>query len=102
MGRRLHQGDVTDLRALRRQLPGPVSVVLAAANDRGASTPAAVTPREREVLVLLAKGLAYEEIGRLLGLRLGTVQCHIKRLYGKLEINTKAEAALVAAHLGLV
>jgi DNA-binding NarL/FixJ family response regulator len=61
-----------------------------------------LTRRERDVLTLLAKGLSYEEVGRALGIRLGTVQSHIKRMYTRLDINTKAEAALVAAQLGLV
>ena len=64
--------------------------------------PVSLTPRERDVLTLLAKGLSYEEVGNALGIRLGTVQSHIKRIYGRLEINTKAEAALAAAQLGLV
>lgn len=77
------------LRALRR--PPPVE-----------ATATSLTERERDVLVLLAKGLTYEDIGSVLGVRLGTVQCHVKRIYGKLEVNNKAEAALVAARLGLV
>jgi DNA-binding NarL/FixJ family response regulator len=61
-----------------------------------------LTRRERDVLTLLAKGFSYEEVGKMLGIRLGTVQSHVKRMYGRLEINSKAEAALIAAQLGLV
>ena len=61
-----------------------------------------LTPRERDVLTLLAKGFSYEEVGNMLGIRLGTVQSHVKRMYGRLDINSKAEAAIIAAQLGLV
>ena len=61
-----------------------------------------LTTREREVLVLLSKGMGYAEIGDLLGLQLGTVQGYIKNVYRKLAVSSKAEAAAVAAKLGLV
>ncbi|MFO0745410.1 MAG: response regulator transcription factor [Myxococcota bacterium] len=61
-----------------------------------------LTPREREVLVLLAKGLSYPEVARVLGVGLGTVQGYVKSVYSKLEVASKAEAAIVAARLGLV
>ncbi len=60
-----------------------------------------LTPREREVLRLLARGLRYSEIAVVCGIRLGTVQGHIKRIYMKLHVDSKAEAAVSAVHLGL-
>lgn len=70
----------------------------------GADEPAAgeLTKREREVLALLAKGIAYADVGTALGIALGTVQAHVRNIYGKLEIGSKAEAAVIAAKLGLV
>ena len=61
-----------------------------------------LTDREADVLTFLAKGVGYANIAALLGIRLGTVQNHIKRLYAKLDVNTKAEAAVAAMNLGLV
>ncbi len=61
-----------------------------------------LSPREREVLVLLAKGVSYPGIAEMLGIGLGTVQGHVKRIYEKLEISSKAEAATLAAKWGLV
>lgn len=61
-----------------------------------------LTSREREVLVILSKGVSYPEIARLLQLQLGTVQSHIKSIYRKLDISSKAEAAAIAAKLGLI
>lgn len=61
----------------------------------------ALTRREREVLALLAKGATYEDAARLLGISLGTVQSHVKSLYRKLEVSSKAEAAAEAVRRGL-
>ncbi|WP_373046433.1 response regulator [Vulgatibacter sp.] len=70
------------------------------ANDRNDERPA-LTRREREVLALLAKGATYEDAARLLGISLGTVQSHVKSLYRKLEVSSKAEAAAEAVRRGL-
>lgn len=69
-------------------------------------TPAAaddvpLTPREREVLALLTRGLTLAEIGRLLDLSRHTVGDHVKSLYRKLNISSRAEAALRARTIGL-
>lgn len=62
----------------------------------------ALSPREREILGLLALGHTYADVGRALGIRLGTVQGHVKTLYDKLCVSSKAEAAVEAIRLGLV
>jgi DNA-binding NarL/FixJ family response regulator len=63
---------------------------------------ASLTPREREVLTLLAKGIHSGEIARLLGISRHTVGDHIKNLYRKLNISSRAEAALEARDRGLM
>ncbi len=69
-------------------------------HDRHDERPS-LTRREREVLALLAKGATYEDAARLLGISLGTVQSHVKSLYRKLEVSSKAEAAAEAVRRGL-
>ena len=61
-----------------------------------------LSPRERDVLALLAKGLSYVEIANVLAIRHGTVQSYVKSLYGKLNIGTKAEAAAIAVKAMLI
>jgi DNA-binding NarL/FixJ family response regulator len=61
-----------------------------------------LSPREREILGLLALGHTYADVGRALGIRLGTVQGRVKTLYDKLHVSSKAEAAVEAIRLGLV
>ncbi|HYQ42042.1 MAG TPA: response regulator transcription factor [Polyangiaceae bacterium] len=51
-----------------------------------------LTSRERQVLDLICTGASYQEIGVTLGIALGTVQTHIKNVYGKLGVGTKVEA----------
>ena len=53
------------------------------------------------MLALLAKGLTYEDAARSLGIGLGTVQSHVKSLYRKLEVSSKAEAAAEAVRRGI-
>ena len=61
-----------------------------------------LTCRESEVLILLAKGMTCKESASLLGISPHTTADHIKNIYRKLNVNSRAEASLEAARLGLV
>ena len=61
-----------------------------------------LTPREQDVLALIARGFSYAEIARLKSLSVHTVQSHIKRLYTKLSVHSKNEAVFVATGMGLL
>lgn len=61
-----------------------------------------LSPREQEVLALIARGFSYAEIARLQGLSVHTVQSHIKSLYGKLSVHSKNEAVFEATRMGLL
>ncbi|MAT34885.1 MAG: DNA-binding response regulator [Ponticaulis sp.] len=60
-----------------------------------------LTPRERDVLGLIGRGLRNADAAKALGLTESTVASHIKSIYAKLGISSRAEAALQAARLGL-
>ncbi|HEX9719472.1 MAG TPA: response regulator transcription factor [Ramlibacter sp.] len=62
----------------------------------------ALSPREQEVLELIARGFSYADIARLKGVSVHTVQTHIKHLYGKLAVRSKNEAVYEATQLGLL
>ncbi len=53
---------------------------------------AVLTPREKEVLNLIAKGLLYKEIAEQLGISFHTVRQHIGKIYEKLHVQNKTEA----------
>jgi DNA-binding NarL/FixJ family response regulator len=59
-----------------------------------------LTPREREVLVYLGKGFTNAEVAKLLGLKYCTVIDHVKAVYTKLDVNSRVEAAVIAAKAG--
>ncbi|MBN9426239.1 MAG: response regulator transcription factor [Burkholderiales bacterium] len=62
----------------------------------------ALTPRETDVLSAIGRGLRVAEVARLLGLTEHTVTSYVKSLYRKLNISSRAEAALEASRRGLV
>ncbi len=61
-----------------------------------------LTPREREVLILLAQGLDNAAIARRLVVTKRTVQNHVSNIYGKLGVASRTEAALLAIRHGWV
>lgn len=62
---------------------------------------AALSPRETEVLRLIGRGLKSAEVAGVLAISPQTVTTHIKTIYRKLEITSRAEAALEARKRGL-
>lgn len=66
-----------------------------------ADADADLTPRETEVLSLIARGLRNAEVAAALGLTLHTVAGYVKSVYAKLGISSRAEAAQRAIRMGL-
>jgi DNA-binding CsgD family transcriptional regulator len=61
-----------------------------------------LTPREREVLALLAGGMSNAAIADELFISQRTVTTHLSRLYAKLDVSTRTEAIALAMRMGLV
>jgi RNA polymerase sigma factor (sigma-70 family) len=91
--RAAHEGDaVIDPKAAGRLL------------DALARVPAAtqpLTPREREVLTLVCRGLPNKQIARELGLSEKTVKTHVGHILAKLGVTDRTQAALLALREGL-
>ena len=61
----------------------------------------ALTPREEDILKLLATGESNREIGRRLFISEQTVKNHVASIFRKLQVNDRTKAALLAVRLGL-
>lgn len=60
------------------------------------------TPREACILEMIARGDSYAKIASSLSVRLGTVQSHVKSIYGKLSVHSRGAAVFEAQQLGLL
>jgi len=58
-----------------------------------------LTEREREIIELFAKGSTYEEVAAMLAMSVNTVRHHVRSMYRKLHVCSKAEAVTVAYRL---
>ena len=61
-----------------------------------------LSPRELEVLQLIAQGFSNQEIGKRLFLALDTVKGHNRRIFEKLQVQRRTEAIARARELGLI
>jgi DNA-binding NarL/FixJ family response regulator len=61
-----------------------------------------LTDREREVLVLVARGMTNGDIASHLFLSEGTVKTHVKRIFAKLNLHDRTQAVILAYEVGLV
>jgi DNA-binding NarL/FixJ family response regulator len=61
-----------------------------------------LSDRENEILALIARGLKRTEVAAQLNISLNTVATHLKAVYSKLNINSRAEATLEAVRRGLI
>jgi two-component system, NarL family, response regulator LiaR len=94
-------------RSIRAAASGQVQLAPQAAarlmrEVRAPDSPEALTDRETDVLRLLAVGKANKEIARELGVGEQTVKSHVSNILAKLGVQSRTQAALHAARLGLV
>ena len=94
-----HDALVDALRKVRsglRYLPSPIARSLAQRTPNSD-----LSPREREVLSLMADGKTNREIGSALGITEATVKCHVSVILQCLGVNDRTQAVLEALHRGL-
>jgi LuxR family maltose regulon positive regulatory protein len=83
---------------LRRLLPDSSSVEPSAL----AQPAIALTSKERHVLELVAQGKSNKEMAKLLGIAPETIKSHMKNIFGKLQVDSRAQAAVAAKAAGLI
>jgi DNA-binding NarL/FixJ family response regulator len=90
-------------RSLRRSVPLPSNGKgNGNANGSGHANDANLSPREREILALLAEGRTQTQIASSLVISSKTVATHIQRILSKLGVQSRAQAVAVAFQRGLV
>lgn len=67
-----------------------------------AGGPPPLSPRERQLLELLAAGHTYKTAAHEMGIRLDTVRFHVRNLYARLAVHSKTEAVVKALRSGLL
>lgn len=65
-------------------------------------TASVLTPKETELLNLLSRGYTYAEAAELMHVALSTIQTHVRGIYAKLAVGSRAEAVFEAKAMGLI
>lgn len=68
----------------------------------GAPTPNPLSPRQTEILKLVAKGFTFGEVADILKVSIHTVTSHVRSIYARLEVSSKSEAVFEALSMGLI
>jgi len=93
---RLAAGETEDVEAALVATQDVQAAPAAAAED-----PFGLTPRERQVLALVAEGATNRQIGDELFMAEKTASVHVSRILTKLDVHSRTQAAAVAHRLGL-
>jgi len=99
--RRAAQGEVLIPVALFAKAIARQRRVIAEADELKAQL-SAFTPREMEVLCLLARGLDTPTIAGQMGIAEHTVEWHVRHVIEKLQVHSKLQAVVAAARLGII
>ncbi len=91
--RQVHEGGAPMSSTIARQVVRHFNQL-----DSGASELPGLSPREREVLELLARGGAYKEIADQLALSIETIRMNVKHIYSKLHVHSRSEAVAKFFH----
>jgi DNA-binding NarL/FixJ family response regulator len=91
------------IRAIRAAINGDFYVDPALSStivlEEGAST---LTPRQREILQMLADGMQTDAVAKQLGLSTETVRTHTKRILAKLDADTRTQAVAIGIRNGMI
>jgi DNA-binding NarL/FixJ family response regulator len=85
-----------------RDMAGKLLYQFREADLEHSPTPHSLTAREKEILLLVAKGLTNKQIGQQLFIAENTVKNHIKNLLAKLEVDNRVQLASYATKYGLL
>jgi DNA-binding NarL/FixJ family response regulator len=91
------------LEAIHRVQKGIKSIPPGVARTLATRAPKSdLTPREREILSLIVKGLSNKQIGQALGISEGTVKSHVNEILSRMGVEDRTQAAVAAIQRGIV
>lgn len=93
---------ITEIAANKAVLDPSIAIKVMNLAKHDSSEKESFTPRELQILQLLASGNTNKEIGITLFISSRTVQGHLSKVYTKLDVETRTEAAIKAIKIGLV
>ncbi|MGB8400000.1 response regulator transcription factor [Bradyrhizobium sp.] len=94
-----------DISGIRLAMPGEMATVaIVSRGPQGAVEPTGIelTPREQDVLALLAEGASNKSIARQLGISIHTAKFHVGSLLEKLDATGRTDAVAHAARRGVI
>jgi DNA-binding CsgD family transcriptional regulator len=94
-------GAIAGIKLARAGEPAHVALTLPQSSAPG-NPEAALTPREREVLELMAEGASNKMIARALGISVHTAKFHVGSVIDKLDATGRTDAVAHAARLGVI
>lgn len=100
--RNLHAGGSPISPMVARKILARAAAILAPASEPTSEPPTTLSAREQEVLRYVSKGFNTEETARSMGVSRTTVLTFVRRIYAKLQVNTRAEAIHAAYKQGLL
>ena len=100
--RAIHARTITQPVPPKRDSAPPTSPVGRPVHQHADDGRVLLSQRESEIIMLLAKGISFSEIGVILGISPHTVTAHIKKIYKKLGVHSRGEAVYEATCMGLV
>lgn len=100
--RRAHSGDSVMSTEMANRLADAMRSLSAGSNKKIIMDTNKLSPRERDVIVMLAQGASNKEIARNLNLAESTVKIHVQGILRKLNLTSRVQAAVYAVENGLV
>jgi DNA-binding CsgD family transcriptional regulator len=91
-----------DVRGLALATPGQTATVTITARTTPSRDPSELTPRELDVLALMAEGASNKTIARRLGISVHTAKFHVGSILEKLDATGRTDAVLHAARRGVI
>ena len=94
-----------EVKGLRLATPGEAAAVVMVSRsrrERGERDAFELTPRERDVLALMAEGASNKQIARQLGISVHTAKFHVASVLEKLDATGRTDAVAHAARIGVI